>query len=123
MVPSTMSPSLKYLVVSSMAARKSSSEPMSLTATCGASERVGVIVMWKRNLRVDRCRAGTRRNPFHHHDCVSLPITVSHGGPTASERLLRLRLRQTSGAPRSLSAAVVGVQPAVPPADPAALSL
>src|SRR6266545_7240432 len=37
MVPSTMSPSLKYLIVASIAARKSSSEPMSLTATCGAS--------------------------------------------------------------------------------------
>src|ERR1700759_2074866 len=35
MVPSTMSPSLKYLIVLSMAARKSSLEPMSLTATCG----------------------------------------------------------------------------------------
>src|ERR1700679_491039 len=34
-VPSTMSPSLKYLIVLSMAARKSSLEPMSLTATCG----------------------------------------------------------------------------------------
>src|ERR1700757_2020179 len=35
MVPSTMSPSLKYLIVLSMAARKSSLEPMSLTATWG----------------------------------------------------------------------------------------
>ena len=35
MVPSTMSPSLKYLMVASIAARKSSAEPMSLTATCG----------------------------------------------------------------------------------------
>lgn len=33
--PSTMSPSLKYLIVLSIAARKSSAEPMSLTATCG----------------------------------------------------------------------------------------
>src|SRR5205823_689372 len=36
MVPSTMSPSLKYLIVLSIAARKSSSDPMSLMATCGA---------------------------------------------------------------------------------------
>src|SRR6516225_9895931 len=35
MVPSTMSPSLKYLIVLSIAARKSSLEPMSLTATWG----------------------------------------------------------------------------------------
>src|SRR5581483_11105578 len=34
-VPSTMSPSLKHLIVLSMAARKSSLEPMSLTATWG----------------------------------------------------------------------------------------
>ena len=44
MVPSTMSPSLKYLMVLSMAARKSSAEPMSLTATCGeVTEGLG---MW-----------------------------------------------------------------------------
>src|SRR3569833_3324671 len=44
MVPSTMSPSLKYLMVLSMAARKSSLEPMSLTATCGeVTEGLG---MW-----------------------------------------------------------------------------
>src|SRR6185312_17560026 len=43
-VPSTMSPSLKYLMVLSMAARKSSLEPMSLTATCGeVTEGLG---MW-----------------------------------------------------------------------------
>src|SRR4051812_8541213 len=35
MVPSTMSPSLKYLMVLSIAAMKSSAEPMSLMATCG----------------------------------------------------------------------------------------
>src|SRR5215467_1987007 len=34
MVPSTMSPSLKYLMVLSTAARKSSAVPMSLIATC-----------------------------------------------------------------------------------------
>src|SRR6476660_5812493 len=44
MVPSTMSPSLKYLMVLSMAARKSSAEPMSLRATCGeVTEGLG---MW-----------------------------------------------------------------------------
>src|SRR3990170_3023765 len=50
MVPSTMSPSLKYLMVASIAARKSSSEPMSLTATWGAvsnslSGRVKVLLV------------------------------------------------------------------------------
>src|SRR5258706_10435709 len=42
-VPSTMSPSLKYLMVLSMAARKSSLEPMSLTATWGeVTEGLGI---------------------------------------------------------------------------------
>src|SRR2546423_1754946 len=36
-VPSTMSPSLKYLMVSSIAARKASSEPRSSTATLPAA--------------------------------------------------------------------------------------
>src|SRR4051794_21893654 len=45
MVPSTMSPSLKYLIVESMAARKSSAEPMSLIATCVGAERVGASVV------------------------------------------------------------------------------
>src|SRR5664279_5887749 len=44
-VPSTMSPSLKYLMVRSMAARKSSADPMSLMATCGAVA-VGVDMWW-----------------------------------------------------------------------------
>src|SRR6516225_2868133 len=44
MVPSTMSPSLKYLIVLSIAARKSSLEPMSLTATWG--EVTAGLGMW-----------------------------------------------------------------------------
>src|SRR3712207_4700521 len=47
MTPSTMSPSLKYLIVWSIAARKSSAEPMSLTATWGVLVgRTWVEVMW-----------------------------------------------------------------------------
>src|SRR5215469_7139855 len=44
-VPSTMSPSLKYLMVSSIAARKASSEPMSLTATLGVEVASVLLVM------------------------------------------------------------------------------
>src|ERR1022692_3109521 len=44
-VPSTMSPSLKYLMVSSIAARKSSSDPMSLTATLGVGWTCVLLVM------------------------------------------------------------------------------
>src|SRR5688572_631809 len=47
MTPSTMSPSLKYLIVWSIAARKSSAEPMSLIAIWGVLEgRTWVEVMW-----------------------------------------------------------------------------
>src|SRR3954469_13037375 len=45
MVPSTMSPSLKYLMVASMAARKSSAVPMSLIATCGEAGFAGVEIV------------------------------------------------------------------------------
>src|SRR6266571_4195092 len=45
-VPSTMSPSLKYLMVSSIAARKASSDPMSLTATWGVEVASVLLVMW-----------------------------------------------------------------------------
>src|SRR5215212_8990403 len=73
MVPSTMSPSLKYLMVLSMAARKSSAEPMSLTATCGEvteglgmwwvapdrfGRRDGTLVI---GVTRDRAQTGTRR--------------------------------------------------------------
>src|ERR1039457_419658 len=44
-VPSTMAPSLKYLMVSSIAARKSSSDPMSLTATLGVGWTCVLLVM------------------------------------------------------------------------------
>src|SRR2546423_320725 len=44
MVPSTMSPSLKYLIVWSTAARKSSPVPTSFTATCGVLGTVVVSV-------------------------------------------------------------------------------
>src|SRR5829696_7783916 len=46
-VPSTMSPSLKYLMVSSMAARNASSEPRSSTVTLLALEVASMLlVMW-----------------------------------------------------------------------------
>src|SRR5882672_5374630 len=47
MVPSTMSPSLKYLMVSSIAARNASSDPMSLTATLGVEVAcVLLVISW-----------------------------------------------------------------------------
>src|SRR3954467_12479320 len=55
MVPSTMSPSLKYLIVASMGARKSSADPMSLIATCVGAGRVGAsVVLVVKGLAPDR---------------------------------------------------------------------
>src|ERR1700733_8566461 len=46
-VPSTMSPSLKYLMVRSIAARNASSDPMSLTATLGVEVAcVLLVISW-----------------------------------------------------------------------------
>src|SRR5258708_29981411 len=53
-VPSTMSPSLKYLMVSSMAARKASSEPMSLIATLGVEVASVLLVMCRWTPDTDR---------------------------------------------------------------------
>src|SRR5271170_8123204 len=53
-VPSTMSPSLKYLMVSSIAARKASSEPMSLTATLGVEVASVLLVMCRWTPDTDR---------------------------------------------------------------------
>ena len=50
-VPSTISPSSKYLMVSSTAARISSVEPMSLTAT-GAGLGVVVVIEWMLRMRI-----------------------------------------------------------------------
>src|SRR5919107_129567 len=59
MVPSTMSPSLKYLIVWSMAARKSSSDPMSLTATCGVVW-VGAAVVARRAVDASESERASR---------------------------------------------------------------
>src|SRR5699024_7839963 len=56
MVPSTMSPSLKYLMVSSIAARKASSDPMSSTATWGVEVASVLLVMCGWTQDTDRYR-------------------------------------------------------------------
>src|SRR6476660_2598238 len=88
MVPSTMSPSLKYLIVASMAARKSASEPMSLTATCGCSVvgsvRVGVLLVireWVPWGWTD-VRTGARESRFH----LQRKDSVGRSGTGTSER-------------------------------------
>src|SRR3981081_896941 len=97
MVPSTMSPSLKYLMVLSMAARKSSLEPMSLTATCGeATEGLG---MWW----VAPDRLGRRDNccwcdPRSSADGYLLRLLdCGHAGQTRSPQLVNHDHRPSGG--------------------------
>src|ERR1700738_2978410 len=91
-VPSTMSPSLKYLIVLSMAARKSSLEPMSLTATCGevtvglgillgCSGQVGVVGI-KRACSIARLLRIALRAPHHHRATPSRLLDCVHAGQT-----------------------------------------
>src|SRR5262245_59598065 len=89
-VPSTMSPSSKYLMVLSMAARKSSLEPMSLTATCGeVTEGLG---MWwvapdrfdRRDLR-DSCYWCEPASSIDGH--LSRLLDCAHAGQTRSPDL------------------------------------
>jgi hypothetical protein len=80
---------------------------MSLTATCGASDRagleeVGVIVIWEMVPRMDGDSADTQEARFHYR-WVEVTVTVPTSAGTteaiASENLLRLRLRQAPCAP------------------------
>src|SRR5690625_5260830 len=91
MVPSTMSPSLKYLMVSSIAARKASSDPMSLTATWGVEVTSVLLVMCGWTPDTDIGRIGAPR--IH---ATASPHRRADFGPE-----LRLRsLRESQGADR-----------------------
>src|SRR3954449_1331771 len=107
-VPSTMSPSLKYLMVLSMAARKSSAEPMSLRATCGeVTEGLG---MWwvapdrfgRRNW--DSCYWCDPRSSTDGY--VSRLLDCAHAGQTRSPELADHD--QRANANLSLSAGQLG---------------
>src|SRR5437868_11474937 len=85
-VPSTMSPSLKYLMVSSIAARKASSEPMSLTATCGVLGVASVLlVMCGIAPNADRCRCGGHAAGSVQHLAEKNVIDETEREPTPSE--------------------------------------
>src|SRR4028119_1040613 len=99
MVPETMSPSLKYLIVRSMAARKSSALPMSLTATWGVLlGRTWVEVMWSSApdggcVGTGRPAAGvtagsgeSRRAPIPDGDSTDRPLAHSHGTEPGTAR-------------------------------------
>src|SRR5579862_317797 len=82
-VPSTMSPSLKYLMVSSIAARNASSDPMSLTATLGVELACVLLVML---LVGSGCGQGIQDTPINVHpkdDQKDLPepARADHGTP------------------------------------------
>src|SRR6476660_9155645 len=85
MVPSTMSPSLKYLMVSSIAARNASSDPMSLTATLGVELACVLLVMCGLAPDADR-------------EVVDTPVTVQsdqdlHHSPVTSHMTTAERTR------------------------------
>src|SRR5580704_10867043 len=72
-VPSTMSPSLKYLMVSSIAARNASSDPMSLTATLGVELACVLLVMCGLAPDADRESYGHAGNRAGDQDSQDLP--------------------------------------------------
>src|SRR5690349_7051254 len=97
-VPSTMSPSLKYLMVSSIAARNASSEPMSSMATLGVVEAVSVLLVmlavapvdWDVVQKVTRARGFVAHDPAEPDDQwdVGRPRTCSlpRSQPTSVHR-------------------------------------
>src|SRR5271169_1910908 len=88
-VPSTMSPSLKYLMVSSIAARNASSDPMSLTATLGVELACVVLVMCGLAPDADRENYGRAENraPQDDQDSQDLPEPAKAGhGPSSGSQ-------------------------------------
>src|SRR6185436_10985507 len=78
-VPSTMSPSLKYLMVSSMAARNASSEPRSSTVTLLALEVASMLLVMWTVAPNGRCRgdSGAPRNcrrAQHEHPVIMTEV-------------------------------------------------
>src|SRR4051812_42877805 len=82
--PSTMSPSLKYLMVWSIAARKSSAVPMSFTAIWGVlSGRTWVEVMWSSApdggcVGTGRPRSRRTAGSFHGRHRGEAPVAGDH---------------------------------------------
>src|SRR3712207_1002346 len=83
-VPETLSPSLKYLIVSSIAARKSSALPLSLTATWGVLARSAVLGVLQQGLRCGQGggEGGLRADLRRHwpHGTVTRSIRPRGGG-------------------------------------------
>src|SRR3954464_12592693 len=90
-VPSTMSPSLKYLMVSSIAARKASSDPMSLTATCGVLEVASVLLVMcgmapDTDMRSCLCCAEGQLSPLPmNRRCDQTDVDLTEREPALSE--------------------------------------
>src|SRR5271166_1000584 len=80
-----MSPSLKYLMVSSIAARNASSDPMSLTATLGVELACVLLVMCGLAPDADRESLDTPQNRAPQNDQKSQdlpePARADHGTP------------------------------------------
>src|SRR5215207_9606810 len=121
-VPSTMSPSLKYLMVSSMAARKSSTEPMSLTATCGVVGASVLLGMWadapECGQMVVPCAVNPpprrrpeaesdHRNRYRHDECGPSPYrgTTAHNAESRVPRGTRPGPTRSCPVPQALNRA------------------
>src|ERR1700734_3684545 len=94
-VPSTMSPSLKYLMVSSIAARNASSDPMSLTATLGVELACVVLVMCGLAPDTDREVVGCAAHYAPHDD--QRTYRNQHGPTTARPAAARTVRRRYVG--------------------------
>src|ERR1700683_3654844 len=88
-VPSTMSPSLKYLMVSSIAARKASSEPMSLIATLGVEVAAVLLVMCRWTPDTDRDGFGSDGTVHGGSDKGKPLLPGQHDRPRPAVRLPR----------------------------------
>ena len=114
MTPSTMSPSLKYLIVWSIAARKSSAEPMSLIGDLGGAGRTDlsgghVVGSSGRWMRRDRTPAvGDRGDEQRGEPARAVPVWG--------------RARQTSGAFPSYGRRDRAVHQGAAPGDPPGVS-
>src|SRR5580693_9375929 len=119
-VPSTMSPSLKYLMVSSIAARKASCDPMSLTATWGVGLASVLLVMcWltpaDREVGLGRAEPGSPSPGLSGVNWICLADLAGHSQPVGQPRPclamagLHQNTAQRSGYERSASGSIAAL--------------
>src|SRR5579871_5279319 len=92
-----MSPSLKYLMVSSIAARNASSDPMSLTATLGVELACVLLVMCGLAPDTDRESCWDAPHIMHPNDVTRRTYRNQHGPTTARPAAARAVRRRNVG--------------------------